>query len=228
MNTVGYIRVSTEEQARGGLSLDMQREKIGQYCDLHGLGSPVFFADEGISGKAIADRPGLGALLTTALRSGHGTHVVIYKIDRMARNTRELLGLVEQFQKNKIGFHSVTERVDTKSATGRFFVTIIAAIAEWERNVISERTRDVLQTKIANGGRVGRPRFGWRVEYGPEIDHKGKKVPHYVADEGQQAHIERIMKLTDEGLSRRSIADQLGLNPGTVQHVIEHQRGGAE
>lgn len=225
MTAIGYIRVSTEEQARGGLSLQMQRSKIEAYCELHGLGAPIFFSDEGISGKAIAARPGLKALIERAVQSGQGTHVVIYKIDRIARNVRELLELVEKFDKAGVAFHSVCEHIDTKSATGRFFMTIIAAIAEWEAGVISERTRDVLQRKRDNGERLGAPRFGWKVVYGPDLDVRGRSMPHYVEIPEQQQCIERILKLNEQGISGRAIARELNVHRATVYKVI---RKGAE
>ncbi len=154
MKAIGYMRVSTEEQSREGISLGHQRAKIQAYCNLHDLDLVDMVEDAGISGKSIQKRPGIQAVMKMVAQKRVDA-VVIYKLDRMARNTIEALMMVEEMEKAGVALHSITESLDTKSAIGRFVVRIMAALAEMERDLIAERTRDALAGKKANGGRVG-------------------------------------------------------------------------
>jgi site-specific DNA recombinase len=120
MKAVGYVRVSTEEQARGGVSLDMQRAKIRAYAALEDMELVEILADEGISGCSIKIRPGIQQVLQM-VREKRIDAVIIYKLDRLARNTVEALEISRLMDRKNIGLHSITEKLDTRSAMGRFF-----------------------------------------------------------------------------------------------------------
>jgi len=163
IRAVGYVRVSTEDQAREGISVKMQRKKIGAYCQLNDLFLMGFFEDEGISAKSISNRPGLQKLLKMVDRKETDA-VVIYKLDRMFRNTVDALTTAQHFEHQGIAMHSITEKLDTKSAIGKFFFSLMASLAEMERNQISERTRDALNHKRLNGEQIGTIPFGQRLD----------------------------------------------------------------
>ncbi len=138
VSVVGYVRVSTDEQAINGVSLDAQEARIRAYCQAKELRLVAVVRDEGASGKNLR-RDGMRDLITVC---GQGTidAVVVVKLDRLSRRTRDLLYLVEDiFERNDVSLHSLNETVDTSSASGRFFLRIMGALAEMEREVISER-----------------------------------------------------------------------------------------
>lgn len=156
----GYIRVSTREQAETGCSMQAQREKIAAYALLHDLGEVEIIEDGGCSGKDL-NRNGVRQLIA-ACKRGEVEHVIVYKLDRLTRKTRDLLFVIEDiFTKHGVSFHSLTENVDTSTAMGKFFLTLMGALAQMQRDLIAERTRDVLQSKKARGEVVGTVPFGF-------------------------------------------------------------------
>ena len=204
-SAVGYLRVSREEQARDGVSVEVQRARITAYAAAKGLHLSMIYADEGISGKELS-RPGLRRLLDLCAR-GHIAHVIVWKLDRLTRRTRHLLTLVEDlFLARGIEMHSVSESLDTATPHGRFVLTLFGGLAQMEREVIAERTRGALAWKRENGLPTSHPRLGFR--------SLGKRTPmEPVRDELEI--VRRILVLHEHGRSYRSIA--AGLNADAVQ-----------
>ena len=144
MRAIGYIRVSTEDQARGGVSLDFQEEKIRAYCVAKDWDLITMFRDEGCSAKDL-NRPGMQEILK-GCRKKEFDVVVILKLDRLTRSVKDLGYLVEDvFNKCNVAFSSLQDNFDTCTANGRMVMNILATIAQWERDIISERTRDAMQ-----------------------------------------------------------------------------------
>jgi site-specific DNA recombinase len=197
MKAVGYIRVSTEEQAKGGVSLDMQRAKITAYAELEEVELIEIIADEGISGCSIRNRPGVQRVLQM-VREKQVQTVIIYKLDRLARNTVEALEIAKLMDAKGVGLHSITEKLDTKSAIGRFFFTLMASLAEMERCLISERIVSAMDRKRELGQVCGHPPYGMKA-----ID--GRLVP----DQEEQSIIGRILELRAQRISIYEIADIL-------------------
>src|SRR3954471_12897451 len=123
MLTIGYCRVSTEEQAAEGFSIEGQGEKLRMYAELRGLGSVTIVEDPGKSGKNL-DRPGLQRILA-AIDQGHVADVMVWRLDRLSRNLGDLIVLAELCLKRNVGLHSVTENLDLSTATGRMYFNII-------------------------------------------------------------------------------------------------------
>ena len=194
MKAVGYIRVSTEDQAREGVSLDNQAAKIKSYASLNDLELVEVIRDEGASGKSL-DRAGMIRLLDM-VQKGIVDAVIVYKLDRLSRKTIDTLNLIEKIEGQGIAFHSISEKVDTKSATGKFFLTIISAMAQMERDLIAERTKDALSHKKDKGEWCGRVPFGFRIE-----DN------HLVEDLEQIKVIQKAKRLRRSGKSMRDIAN---------------------
>ncbi len=198
MKAAGYIRVSTDEQAREGVSLDNQRAKIQAYCQLHDLELVAVLDDPGRSGKDL-NREGVQTLLDM-IRARKVDAVVVYKLDRLSRRVRDTLSIMDLVDKRGIAFHSITERIDTKSAMGKFFLNIMASMNQWERDTISERTRDALQLKIRNHQRAGQVGYGWR------LANDGKSLE---PDEYEQRTICLIQDLNARGFGYRAICKEL-------------------
>ena len=150
MKAIGYIRVSTEEQAKNGISLDMQRAKIEAYAALEDMDLVETVADEGLSGCSIKGRPGIVKVLEM-VKAKHVKAVIVYKLDRLARNTIEALQVAKLMDRHGVALHSITEKLDTKSAMGRFFFTLMASIAEMERGIIGERICAAMARKREKG-----------------------------------------------------------------------------
>ncbi|MGH2363516.1 MAG: recombinase family protein, partial [Chloroflexota bacterium] len=134
-NAAGYIRVSLEEQARDGYSLDAQERAIRAYCEAHGWPLDEVFADRGISGKNIDGRPELRRLLEGAEARAF-THVIVWKLDRLGRKVRDLSDICDRFDRRGIGLVSIQESFDTSTAAGRAFRNMLATMAELERDTI--------------------------------------------------------------------------------------------
>lgn len=156
---IGYIRVSTDEQAREGISLDNQKAKIKAYCSLNDPELVGVIEDAGKSGKDL-NREVIRTILDL-VRSRRIDAVVVYKLDRLSRRVKDTLTIMDLVDKKEVAFHSIMEKIDTKTATGRFFLNIVASMAQWERDTISERTRDALQLKIVKNERAGQIPFGY-------------------------------------------------------------------
>jgi site-specific DNA recombinase len=207
MKAVGYIRVSTEDQAREGVSLDNQEAKIKAYASLNDLDLVEVIRDEGASGKNL-DRAGMTRLLDMVEKSSVDA-VIVYKLDRLSRKTIDTLNLIEKIEGQGIAFHSISEKVDTKSATGKFFLTIISAMAQMERDLIAERTKDALSHKKDKGEWCGRIPFGFKVE-----------DSHLVEDPEQIKVIQKAKRLRRSGKSMRDIAGAVNLSLGYVHKIL--------
>jgi DNA invertase Pin-like site-specific DNA recombinase len=142
---LGYCRCSTTEQATEGLSLDVQKSKITAYCSLNDLLLVDIVQDAGISGKSLS-RPGIQQVLLR-LQNDEADALVVLKLDRLSRSTRDVLQLVERIEESRWELHSISERLDTSTASGRFTITILSALAQMEREMIGERTSQDLQHK---------------------------------------------------------------------------------
>lgn len=140
---IGYARVSTDDQ-----NLDLQ------IAALKHAGCDRIFTDQGISGAQFS-RPGLAAAMTVL---SAGDTFVVWRLDRLGRSLHKLIELVEGFGEKKIGFASLTESIDTGSPGGTLVFHIMAALAQFERGLISERTKAGMLAAKARGQQVGRRR----------------------------------------------------------------------
>jgi DNA invertase Pin-like site-specific DNA recombinase len=188
-----YARVSTGEQ-----SVEMQLTELIRFCESRGWRIRKYF-DAGISG-AKEHRPRLDQLWADARRREIDI-VVVYRFDRFARSTRQLVNALYEFDSLGIQFVSLHENVDTTTPNGRLVFTIFAAIAEFERELIRQRVKSGLAVAKAKGTKLGRPRAG--------VD-KGK-----------------VEALRASGASWREVAEKLGVGLGTV-YRIAHPRSSPE
>lgn len=148
-----YIRVSTEEQAKEGYSIPAQRERLTAYVTSQGWEIADYYVDEGISAKDM-NRPELQRLLRD-VRGGHVDVVLVYKLDRLTRSVLDLYKLLQEFDEYQVKFKSATEVYDTTTAIGRLFITLVAALAQWERENLGERTKFGKEEKARQGKRPG-------------------------------------------------------------------------
>ena len=145
-----YIRVSTEEQAKEGFSINAQKEKLISYANINNWKIYDFYIDDGISGKNITDRPSVTRLIED-VKNGKVNNILIYKLDRLTRSVKDLISLIEMFEDYNCSFNSVTEKLDTSNAVGRMFIKIIGIFAEFERENLAERVSFGYEQKTREG-----------------------------------------------------------------------------
>lgn len=171
MTVYGYIRVSTGKQADEGHSLPAQNKKILAYATLKDLPRPILFCDAATSAAKhpLHNRP-QGAQLLHHLRSGD--HVIVTKLDRAFRSTRDALENIEAWREKGVTFHVTDLGVDLSTPMGRFFFTVIAAVAELEGAQISERTKIGLEQARSVGIRTSRAPHGFTHDDQGHLDPK--------------------------------------------------------
>lgn len=207
VSAIAYVRVSTEEQANEGVSLDAQIASVRAYALLRGLELVDVVVDAGVSaGKPLAERAG-GAVVLEAVKRRKVRAVVAVKLDRVFRNAGDCLTTTEEWDRVGVALHLVDmggQAIDTSSAMGRFFLTVMAGAAEMERNLIRERTTSALAHKRAEGRRTSKDApFGWRV---------GVDGDTLEQDAAEQRAIELIRDLRAGGMSIRAIVQHLDDN----------------
>lgn len=195
-----YLRVSTDEQALGGLGIGGQRDRCVAMATVKGWPSPVVYADEGISGtKGVAHRPALARLLED-VRSGIIGAVILSELSRLGRQTRLVLELVEELSAAGAVLISCNESLDTSTPTGMFVLTMFAALAQLERDNIAIRTRASLRhLRTTKGVTPG------KLPHGYHLAPDGSVAIEPVA----AAAVIRIFALKRRGLSLREIAAKL-------------------
>lgn len=219
MKAIGYLRVSTEEQAKNGASLRTQEERIKDYCRARQWELKGFEVDDGRSGKDLK-RPGIQRVIKGAEAKAFDV-VVICQLDRLTRRLKDLTYLAEDvFEKNGIGFTSVQDSFDTTSASGKLILNVLGAVAQWQREDTSERIKRNFASKKKNGETIGHTLYGY--------DVVGKKL---IKNEEEQGVIKKVKRWKSR-LSLRAIARRLneaGIKPkrasvwypGTVKLILE-------
>jgi DNA invertase Pin-like site-specific DNA recombinase len=206
---IGYIRVSSEEQADSGLGLDAQRQRIEAYCTMKGIRLARVFEDAGVSGaKPLATRPAGFGLMTDARKTK--AVVVVAKFDRLFRSVADAAQTIADFNQRGIELVAIAEGFDMTNPYGRAMAQMASVFAELERAMIRERTRAALEVKRLRCERISRHApFGW--EFGPD--------GILVENATQQHGLRRIKALRAKGTSVRDIAAALN------REGIKPQRG---
>ena len=195
---IAYLRVSTEKQADAGVSLEAQRAKVEVYAALYDLELVTVEVDAGASAKSL-DRPALARALA-ALEAGEAAALLVVKLDRLTRSVRDLGDLVELSNRQGWGLLSVSEQLDTRTAAGRMVLNILAAVSQWEREAIGERTAVAMAHMRANDEYTGgEAPYGWRLAEDGALE----------ADPAEQAAIAVARDLRDAGLSLRKVGAAL-------------------
>ena len=197
-SAVGYVRVSTERQASEGVSLEAQEAKIRAWAAAQGLEVAAVHVDAGLSGGKAANRPGLQAALADACK--RRAPLVVYSLSRMARSTKDALAIAERLDRAGADLVSLSEAIDTTSAAGKMVFRMLAVLAEFERDLISERTLSAMDHLRRQGRKVsGNVPFGWEETEG------GRLVPN----EAERAVVDFLRRRRAEGASFRDLVREL-------------------
>ena len=157
MDAIGYVRVSTAEQADSRAGLEAQRSAIVAEAQRRGWTLIEIIEDAGYTGKDLR-RPGIAAALD-ALKHHRGDALVVAKLDRLSRSLLDFAGLMARATREHWGLVALDVGVDTSTPAGEAMANILATFAQFERRLISERTRAALAEKKRQGVRIGRPRL---------------------------------------------------------------------
>jgi len=185
MRLIGYLRVSTTRQ-REGYSLEAQKEAIGRYC--HARGYELITLEEE-SESAIKTRPIFQKVKEQVL-NGRADGLIIAKLDRLGRSVRDLANIAEELRRNNKQLISVGDNIDTSSPNGKLLFHILSAIAEYERELLIERTKAGRALAERQGKICHRP----RKEMDPKVLHEMKR----------------------KGISHRMMAKTLGVSRATI------------
>jgi DNA invertase Pin-like site-specific DNA recombinase len=188
MKVAAYLRVSTNDQ-----NTDTQLHAIQSYCKMQNWELTETYTDVGISG-VVDKRPELDRLKED-VRKSQIDILVVWKFDRLARSTMNLLECLKLFQTNNTSFVSVTEGIDTSTAVGKMVLTMIGAISVFERDILRERVKAGIDRARSEGVQLGRPRKGFDVT--------------------------QAFKLRNDGWSYKRIAKELKVGVGTIYNAIQ-------
>ena len=201
-----YVRVSTKEQAMEGYSIGEQTDRLKKFCEAHDWCIVKVYTDAGHSG-ADTDRPALQDMIMD-IEEGRIDKVLVYKLDRLSRSQKDTLELIENvFLKRNVDFESMCEKLDTSTAHGRAMIGILAAFAQLEREMITERMSMGMYARIKEGKWRGvKPPFGY--DYEPSLDK-------LVINEYESMIVKEIFQSFTEGKSVHQIQTNM-LNTGKV------------
>lgn len=205
-NIAIYCRVSTDEQAREGVSLQEQQTRLKAYCQAMGWKNSIIrFVDDGYSAKNM-ERPALKELLRNVER-GYIGKLMVTKLDRLSRRLLDLLTLIELFQQHGVSFVSTTESFDTDTPSGRLTLQVLGAVAEFERERIRERVIDNMAHAARSGKWLTQHPYGYRLEekslvvFEPEAEVV-RRVFHMFLEDGL-GYFSIAKRLNESGIPSR-------------------------
>lgn len=205
-----YARVSTTEQAEEGYSIDEQVRVLNEYCTKEGYEVFDEYIDRGISGKNITSRPAVQRLLVDAEYKAFDM-VLVWKMNRLARKSLDLMSIVDKLNSKNIAFRSYTEKYETESPTGKLQFQMMAAIAEYERNNIAENVKMGMIARAKDGSWNGGQVLGYDV-ITVKSENKKKKQTRLEINMKEASTVRKIFELYTSGYGYKSIANQLNKN----------------
>ncbi len=204
-----YVRVSTEEQAKEGISLDAQIERCQAFCKARGWKVFKIYTDAGYSGGTL-DRPAIKDLMQDVDQKKFSI-LLFYKTDRFSRNLKDLILTLDDLKKRGINFTSVTEQIDTTTAMGEAFFQMIGIFAQLERGMVKERVELAFGKKIGSGEALNRAPLGYVYE--------NRKLTIHPEDSEK---VKDIFKMWASGVHYKEIAAQHSIPISTLYEIIKN------
>ena len=202
-----YARVSTEEQALSGYSIEAQLNTLRNYCNLYNKEVVAEYVDRGISGKSITGRAELQKMMTE-VKARKFDEVLVWKISRLSRKTIDLLKIVEEMNKSNVVFKSFSENFETETPMGRFALQMMGAVGELERNTIIDNVKLGMAQRSREGHWNGGICLGYESE--PIIGtRKGGKDTTLKIVENEAITVRKIFSMYASGKGLRAIANQI-------------------
>ena len=206
-----YVRVSTQEQAQQGFSLDAQQEALENYAKALGYEIFKIYRDEGKSAKDIQHRPEMVQMLKDA-EAKKFSAIFIYKLDRFSRSLKDLILTIDKLKEIGIDFVSLQDKIETTSASGKLMFHIISAFAEFERNIIGDRTKFGMERKAKEGGFITKAPKGYKL-----IDKK------LVIDNEQSEEVKKIFEdFLNSEISLTQLGKKYGLTTSGIKKLLQN------
>ncbi|MEI4614225.1 recombinase family protein [Bacillus cereus] len=220
MKCVIYRRVSTDMQVEEGISLDMQKLRLEQYAKSQGWVVVNDYCDEGYSAKN-TERPAFQKMIK-GMKKKQFDIILVYRLDRFTRSVSDLHSILKIMDEYNVKFKSSTEIFDTTTATGRMFITLVATLAQWERETTAERVRDSMHKKAELGLRNGaKSPMGYDLNKGNlYINHTEAEIVKYIFEMFKTKGIISIVK----SLNSRGVKTKRGkiFNYDAVRYIINN------
>lgn len=204
-----YVRVSTEEQAKEGISIDAQIERCRAFCKAKDWKVYQIYTDAGHSGGTLK-RPALQNLLTDAENKKFNI-LLVYKFDRFSRSLRDLIIVLDDLKEKGINFTSVTENIDTTTAMGTAFFQMIGVFAQLERGMVKERVELAFDKKISSGEALNRAPMGY-------LYQKGRLV----VQKEEAEKVKQIFEMWTSGVNYKEIATKFDIPVSTLYEIVKN------
>src|SRR3989344_3099863 len=204
-----YVRVSTEEQAKEGISIDAQIERCRAFCKARGWKLFKIYTDDGYSAGSM-DRPALKNLFDDITNKKINI-LLVYKIDRFSRKLKDLISILEDLQSKGVNFTSVTEQIDTTTAMGEAFFQIIGVFAQLERGMVKERVEMAFDRKISSGEALNRAPMGYFYRNGKLVENPA-----------ESEKVRQIFEMRASGVHYREISKQFELPISTLYEILKN------
>lgn len=216
-----YVRVSSNEQKREGLSIDAQKRKLTNYAESKGWEIYNIYIDDGVSAKIPIKKRPQGKQMFDDIKNKKFSIILIIKLDRAFRNTVDAILTSDEFRLANIDFISLSENIDTTSAMGKFFFTLMSALAQLERELTADRNKDISLDKFTRGIYPHKIPFGYKAVYKNKKDKKG--VIGIVVDNKKSLIVKDIFQMTLDGISYREICKKYKLKPQVYYNIIKNK-----
>lgn len=204
-----YVRVSTEEQAKEGISIDAQIERCKAFCKARSWKVFKIYTDAGYSAGSL-DRPALKNLVDD-INNNRFSILLVYKIDRFSRKLKDLISILEELKSKGVNFTSVTEQIDTTTAMGEAFFQIIGVFAQLERGMVKERVELAFDKKINSGEILNRAPIGY-------VYRNGKLV----VNEEEAEKVREIFNMWAAGIHYKEISEKFNIPVSTLYEIIKN------
>ena len=211
---IAYVRVSSEEQLKG-ISLETQEEQIKKYCEIHNIKILELYKEEGRSATT-TNRPEYQKMMKE-LEKIKPNIIIVWRLDRIFRNTKDALNTSDYLDKKRIDFVSVTQNIDTSTAIGRMFYTMMSALAQLESEQIGERVEANQKQLTTKGKYLNRPPYGYYLEK----DKLGNiTTEKFTINEQEAKTIKQMFTDKTNGMSYSQIAREHDLSPQTAKNIL--------
>ena len=199
-----YTRVSTTDQAREGHSLEEQEKRLRAMCEANNHKVYKVYTDAGISGKSTENRPAYQQMMKD-MRKGKFNLIMAFKMDRISRSIVDFETFFNEIKKYNCGIEFLCEKIDTNGAAGMMFARILGIFAQFERELIKERTLVGVESAVNKGHFGGKPPLGYKTK----LDEDGKKLKEWIINEDEAKIVKEIFELCASGKTYFQISNIL-------------------
>ncbi|MBD8923579.1 recombinase family protein [bacterium] len=199
-----YTRVSTTDQAREGHSLEEQEKRLRAMCEANNYKVFKVYTDAGISGKSTENRPAYQQMMKD-MRKGKFNLIMAFKMDRISRSIVDFETFFNEIKKYNCGIEFLCEKIDTNGAAGMMFARILGIFAQFERELIKERTLVGVESAVNKGHFGGKPPLGYKTK----LDEDGKKLKEWIINEDEAKIVKEIFELCASGKTYFQISNIL-------------------